>query len=71
MNEGTVIQDPQALSDTLMTEEPAYMARWLALEVLMADEAVREDEDLFGKLSALQDKWMRETLARRGVTSAP
>jgi hypothetical protein len=65
VNEGTVIQDPQALSDTLMTEERAYMARWLALEVLMTDEAVCDDEDLFGKLSALQDKWKQETLARR------
>jgi hypothetical protein len=52
MNEGTVIQDPQALSETLMTEERAYMARWLALEVLMTDEAVCCDEDLFDKLSA-------------------
>lgn len=67
MNEGTVIQDPQALSDTLMTEERAYMARWLALEVLMTDEAVCADVDLFDRLSGLQDKWMRETLARRGV----
>jgi hypothetical protein len=71
MNDGTVTQDPQALSDTLMTEERAYMARWLALEVLMTDEAVCDDDDLFGKLSALQDKWKRETLARRGVTPAP
>lgn len=71
MNEGTVIQDPQALSDTLMTEERAYMARWLALEVLMTDEAVCDDEDLFGKLTALQDKWKQETLVRRGVTPAP
>lgn len=66
MNEGTVIRDPQALSDTLMTEERAYMARWLALEVLMTDEAVCDDDDLFGKLAALQDKWKQETLARRG-----
>ena len=71
MNEGTVIQDPQALSDTLMTEERAYMARWLALEVLMTDEVVCNDEVLFGKLSALQDKWKQETLTGRGVTPAP
>jgi hypothetical protein len=67
MDSGTVIQDPQALSDTLMTEERAYMARWLALEILMTDETVCQDEDLFDKLSALQDKWKQETLARRGV----
>lgn len=70
MDEGTVAQDPQALSDTLMIEERAYMARWLALEVLMADEAVCDDEDLFDKLSALQNRWMREALAARGVTPA-
>ena len=53
-----------------MTEERAYMARWLALEVLMTDETVCEDEELYGELSALQEKWQEETLARHGVTSA-
>ncbi len=39
MDVGTVIQDPAAVQDPLalsarlMTEERAYMARWLALEV--------------------------------------
>jgi len=61
---GTVIQDPRALSATLMTEERAYMARWLALEVLMTDETVCGDEELYGKLSVLQEKWQEETLAR-------
>ena len=70
MDGGIVIEDPLALSATLMTEERAYMARWLALEVLMTDEAVCEDEELYGLLSALQEKWQQETLARRGVTSA-
>lgn len=70
MDGGTVTQDPLALSFALMTEERAYMARWLALEVLMTDEAVCEDDELFGRLSALQDKWQQETLARRGVASA-
>lgn len=70
MNGGTVIHDPQALSDMLMTEERAYMARWLALEILMIDETVCEDADLFDKLSALQEKWKHETLARHGVTPA-
>ena len=70
MDGGTVIQDPLALSATLMTEERAYMARWLALEVLMTDEAVCEDEELYGRLSVLQEKWQQETLARHGVTSA-
>jgi hypothetical protein len=70
MDAGTVIQDPLALSATLMAEERAYMARWLALEVLMTDETVCGDEELYGKLSALQEKWQEETLARHGVTFA-
>lgn len=70
MDDGTVIEDPQALSDTLMTEERAYVARWLALEILMTDETVCQDEGLFDKLSALQTKWKQETLIRRGVVPA-
>jgi hypothetical protein len=68
---GPAIKDPLALSAELMTQERAYMARWLALEVLMTDDTVREDEDLFDRLSALQDRWQEETLAKRGITSAP
>jgi hypothetical protein len=68
--DGSLIQDPQTLSDMLMTEERAYMARWLALEVLMTDDTVCEDQDLFDRLSALQEKWKQETLARRGVIPA-
>jgi hypothetical protein len=71
MDDGTVLQDLQALSDTLMTEERAYMARWLALEILMTDETVCADEELFGRLSELQGKWKQETLTRRGVTLEP
>jgi hypothetical protein len=70
MDGGTVIQDPLELSATLMGEERVYMAKWLALEVLLTDETVCEDEELYGKLSLLQEKWQEETLARRGVTSA-
>jgi hypothetical protein len=58
---------PRALSAELMTTERAYMARWLALEVLMTDEAVCADEDLFNRLSELQDKWQEETLAKHGA----
>ena len=53
-----------------MTEERAYMARWLALEVLMTDETVCEDEELYDRLSVLQEKWQEEMLARHGVSSA-
>lgn len=70
MDGGTVIPDPLDLSVMLMTEERAYMARWLALEILMSDETVCGDEKLHGKLSVLQEKWQEETLARHGVTSA-
>jgi hypothetical protein len=70
MDAGTVIQGPLALSAALMTEERAYMAKWLALEILMTDETVCEDEELYGKLSAIQEKWQDETLARHGVLSA-
>ena len=69
MDGGTVTRDPLALSATLMTEERAYLARWLALEVLMTDETVCEDEELYDRLSVLQEKWQEETLARHGVTS--
>jgi hypothetical protein len=68
MDGSPAIRDPLALSARLMTQERAYMARWLALEVLMTDEAVCEDEDLYNRLSALQEQWQQETLARHGVT---
>ena len=68
MDGSPVNNDPLALSATLMAAEPAYMARWLALEVLMADETVCEDTALYDRLSVLQEKWQQETLARHGVT---
>jgi hypothetical protein len=43
------------------------MARWLALQVLMADEVVQGDEELFGRLSDLQEEWQEETLAGYGA----
>jgi hypothetical protein len=70
MNDRIVIQDPHALSAELMTQERAYMARWLALEVLMTDEVVCQDEELYSRLSVLQERWQQETLAKRGITPA-
>ena len=67
MDGGPMTHDPLALSATLMTEERAYMTRWLALEVLMTDETVCEDEELHGRLSVLQEKWQEQTLDRHGV----
>lgn len=70
MDDGLVAQDPLALWAALITQERAYMAKWLALEILMTDETVCEDEGLYGQLSELQEKWQGETLARHGVTPA-
>jgi hypothetical protein len=67
MDGDTVIKDPLALSAKLMRDEREYMARWLALEVLMTDETVRQDEELYDRLSALQEKWQQETLAGHEV----
>jgi hypothetical protein len=63
---GPVTGDPRALSAELMTAERAYMARWLALEVLMTDEAVCADEELFNRLSDLQERWQQQTLEKYG-----
>lgn len=67
MDRGMVIKDPLALSIKLARDERLYMSRWLALEVLMNDEAVCEDTELFERLSDLQDKFEQETLARYGA----
>ena len=64
------LKDPVALSAMLARDERQYMARWLALEVLMTDEAVCADEELYDRLSVLQEKWQQETLARHGITRA-
>ncbi len=71
MDGGTVTQDPLTLSAMLMTEERVYMARWLALEVLMTNPAVCGDEEQYGRLSVLQEKWQQETLARHGASPMP
>jgi hypothetical protein len=64
--DGSTVIDPLELSATLMRDERVYMAKWLALEVLLTDETVCEDEELYGRLSLLQEKWQEETLVRRG-----
>jgi hypothetical protein len=71
MDDHRPLEDPLALSAKLASDERQYMARWLALEVLMTDEAVCADEDLYDRLSALQEKWQQETLARHGITRVP
>jgi hypothetical protein len=42
-------------------------ARWLAVEVLLSDEAGLEDDDLAARLHALQDRLEALTRTRYGV----
>jgi hypothetical protein len=42
-------------------------ARWLAIEVLLSDEAALEDDDLATRLHALQDRLETQTRQRYGV----
>lgn len=42
-------------------------ARWLAVEVLLADEAALEDDDLVLRLHTLQDRLEAMTRVRYGV----
>jgi hypothetical protein len=42
-------------------------ARWLAVEVLLSDEAALEDDDLITRLHTLQDRLESETRERYGV----
>ena len=42
-------------------------ARWLAVEVLLSDEAALEDDDLVTRLRAFQDRLEAQTRQRYGV----
>jgi hypothetical protein len=42
-------------------------ARWLAVEVLLSDEAALEDDGLATRLRALQDRLEAQTRQRYGV----
>jgi hypothetical protein len=42
-------------------------ARWLAVEVLLSDEAALEDDGLISRLHTLQDRLESETRERYGV----
>jgi hypothetical protein len=63
-----MIEDPAALSAALMREEHVYMARWLALTVLMNDEVVCADTELYDRLSVFQEQQEQQMLARHGVS---
>jgi hypothetical protein len=59
-----MIEDPAAL----MREEHVYMARWLALTVLLNDEVVCADEALYNHLSEFQEQQEKQMLATRGMS---
>jgi hypothetical protein len=61
------IEDPAALSAELMRTEHAYMARWLALAVLLNDEVVCAGAELYDRLSVFQERQEQQMLARRGL----
>ncbi len=42
-------------------------ARWLAVEVLLSDEAALEDDDLANRLHVFQDRLEAQTRQRYGV----
>jgi hypothetical protein len=42
-------------------------ARWLAVEVLLSDEASLEDDDLVTRLRTLQDRLEAQTRLRYGI----
>jgi hypothetical protein len=67
MDDGTMINDPLALSIRLAREERHYMSTWLVLEVLMTDETVGKDTDLFDRLSGLQEKLEQHAMAKYGT----
>jgi hypothetical protein len=67
MDGGTVITDPLELSARLARDEPQYMSRWLALEVLLTDETVCQDTELYDRLSQLRERFQQETLTRYGA----
>lgn len=64
-------QDLAELSIRLGYEERAYMARWLALEVLMTDELVQEDQDLYTALARFQDAQEQDVRQKHGLEPGP
>lgn len=63
MNHGDLVE--ASLSN--LREHRADAARWLAVEVLLSDEAALEDDDLVTRLHALQARLETQTRQRYGV----
>jgi hypothetical protein len=55
------------LSIKLGYKEREYMARWLALEVLMADELAQQDQELYDALSRFQDGQEKDVRQKYGL----
>lgn len=55
------------LSLANLRDHRADAARWLAVEVLLSDEAALEDDDLVDRLCSLQDRLEAQTRLRYGV----
>jgi hypothetical protein len=68
MSHGAVSHsDLVELSLSNLRDHPADAARWLAIEVLLSDEAALEDDDLVDGLCRLQDRLEAQTRQRYGV----
>jgi hypothetical protein len=68
MNHGTVNHGELVeISLSNLREHRDDAARWLAVEVLLSDEAALEDDDLVTRLHGLQDRLETLTRLRYGV----
>jgi hypothetical protein len=63
VNHGELVE----ISLANLREHPADAARWLAVEVLLSDQAVLEDDGLVDGLCRLQDRLEAQTRQRYGV----
>lgn len=61
--------DPVALYERLAADDRQYMMRWLALELLLTDDEVCADRELYDKFSALQERWEQAARERHGIKS--
>ena len=59
------------LSVKLGYEEREYMARWLALEVLMTDELARQDQELYDALSRFREAQEQDIRKKYGLGPDP